>query len=301
MTTAPSPHLDSPDQAAPDLSQNRLWNGPAGQAWVDAQELLDLLFLPFEALLIEALPAAATRVLDVGCGTGATTLCVARRLGTGGHCTGIDVSAPMIAYAQARAGREGSPARFVCADAQRHAFADADFDAVVSRFGVMFFDDPVAAFANLRRATKSGGRLRALAWRSASENAFMTTAERAAAPLLPGLPARKPGAPGQFAFADRERVQGILEASGWGGIEIRPVDVGCVMPEHELMRYLTRLGPVGLALQEADACTHARVVDAVRRAFEPYVHGHQVRFVAACWCIDAWAQPVSGREGGSHA
>ena len=112
---------------------------------------------------------------------------------------------------------------------------------------------------------------------------------------------RRPDAPGQFAFADRERVQRILDASGWGGVEIRPIDVDCVMPECELMRYLTRLGPVGLALQDADPCTRARVVDAVRRAFESYVHGDEVRFVAACWCIDACARPVREIGGWSDA
>jgi SAM-dependent methyltransferase len=228
-------------------------------------------------------------VLDVGCGTGSTTLAAARLLGEKGHCTGIDISEPMITAAQARAEREGAPASFIRANAQDHAFEPASFDMIISRFGVMFFDDFVQAFANLRRAAKDGAELRFIAWRSPSENPFMTTAERAAAPLLPNLPARRPDAPGQFAFADQRRVHRILEESGWAGIDLQPLDVACTLPEKELVRYLTRLGPLGVILHEADDRTRTEVIETVRAAFEPYVHGAEVRFTAACWRVGARA------------
>jgi SAM-dependent methyltransferase len=270
--------------------QTKLWNGLAGHAWVEAQELLDQMFKPFEDLLVEAVSAGAgRRVLDVGCGTGSTTLAAARRLGAQGRCIGIDISDPMITAAQARAEREGTPAGFIRADAQTHAFEPASFDMIISRFGVMFFDDPVRAFANLRRASADDAELRFIAWRSPSENPFMTTAERAAAPLLPNIPARRPDAPGQFAFADPRRVHRILEESGWGGIDIRPIDVACTLPEKELVRYLTRLGPLGLILHEADDRTRTQVIETVRAAFDPYVHGAEVRFTAACWRVSARA------------
>ncbi|MDQ0591595.1 class I SAM-dependent methyltransferase [Variovorax paradoxus] len=277
-----------------DNEQAALWNGRAGRAWVDAQESLDRLFAPFENLLVdEARAASARRVLDVGCGTGATTLAIAQVLGAAGHCVGADISEPMIAAARARAERAGAPASFICGDVQRQAFEPASFDLIVSRFGVMFFDSPVQAFANLRHAAKDGAALRAIAWRSAAENPFMTTAERAAAPLLPNLPARKTGAPGQFSFADCDRISSILEESGWAGIDIRPIDVECTLPEKALHGYLTRLGPVGLILQEADEPTRAQVIETVRTAFEPYVHGSEVRFTAACWMINAQALSAS--------
>lgn len=270
--------------------QATLWNGPAGRAWVETQTLLDSVLEPIETLLVEAVAAeAAGRVLDVGCGTGGTTLAIARRLGASARCVGVDISEPMIVAARRRAEREGSPARFIVADAQVHRFEPAGFDTVVSRFGVMFFDEPVEAFSNLRRAARPGAELRFVAWRSAAENAFMTTAERAAAPLLPDLPARRPGAPGQFAFADRQRVATILEESGWRHVELRPVDVVCTLPESELVRYITWLGPVGLALQKANESTRVRVVETVRAAFEPYVDGAEVRFQAACWMTAARA------------
>jgi SAM-dependent methyltransferase len=273
-----------------DDEQSRLWNGPSGRAWVAAQPLLDRMYRPFEALLVDAVAAASgCQVLDVGCGTGSTTLAVARLLGAKGRCTGIDVSGPMIAAARVRAEQEGSAACFVHANAQAHAFEPASFDTIMSRFGVMFFDDPIRAFANLRRAASEGGTLTFVAWRSPAENPFMTAAERAAAPLLPNLPARRPGAPGQFAFADSDRVHAILDGSGWTAIAIRPLDVDCVFPEADLVPYLTGLGPVGSILRDADDRTRTQVIDAVRPAFDPYVYGADVRFTAACWMVGARA------------
>jgi len=272
----------------PTNDQALLWNGPSGRGWVDAQEVLDAMLQPFEDRLVEAVAAGpGGAVLDVGCGTGSTTLAFARLRA---DCLGVDISAPMIAAAQARAEREGSPARFVCADAQTHAFAPATFDMIVSRFGVMFFADPVAAFVNLRRAASPGAELRFVAWRSAAENPFMTTAERAAAPLLPEVPPRRADAPGQFFFADEGRVRRILEDSGWADIDIRPIDVACSFPETEIVRYVTRVGPVSRVLDETDDRTRARVIETVRTAFEPYVHGKDVRFTAACTWVGACAR-----------
>lgn len=274
----------------PNNEQHALWNGPAGRAWVAQQELLDRVLEPFQHLLVEAARALSPRrVLDVGCGAGSTTLAVARLLGAKGQCVGADISQPLIEAARARAEREGTPAGFIRADVQSHRFEPAGFDLIISRFGVMFFDNPVLAFANLRRAASSDGRLRLIAWRSAAENPFMTTAERAAAPLLPNLPARKPQGPGQFAFGDRQRVASILEESGWGDIDIQPVDVECTLPETELVGYFSQLGPVGLMLQDADERTSTQVIQTVRAAFDPFVRGTEVRFAAACWMIGACA------------
>ncbi|MBV9950171.1 MAG: class I SAM-dependent methyltransferase [Myxococcales bacterium] len=253
------------------------------------QELLDRVFKPVEDLLVEAVRPGSGRVLDIGCGTGSTTLAIARRLGAGGRVVGIDISGPMIDAARVRADRDGSTAMFVCGDAQTHAFESANFDVVLSRFGVMFFDDPAQAFANLRRAASDRAEMRFVAWRTAEENPFMTTAERASAPLLPNIPTRPPDAPGQFSFADPQRVQRILEESGWTRAEVHPVDVACSFPEEELVRWITRLGPLGRVLHEADDRTRARVVETVRPEFEPYVHGREVRFTAACWLVLAQA------------
>ncbi|BCL25732.1 class I SAM-dependent methyltransferase [Streptomyces aurantiacus] len=283
-----------------EAEQTARWNGAAGQAWVDTRAVLDELFKPFEKLLVDAVVTEhAQHVLDVGCGTGATTLAVARRLGAQGpgaqradapgHTVGVDLSEPMVTVARARAEQEGARASFVLADAQDHDFGPATFDMLISRFGVMFFNDSVKAFTNLRRAAREDAALRFIAWRGPAENPFMTTAERAAAPFMPDLPARRPDEPGQFAFADADRVRRVLEESGWAGIDIRPVDVTCALPEGELVRYFTRLGPLGLVLREADERTRTHIIETVRAAFDPYTRGAEVRFTAACWTVGARA------------
>jgi SAM-dependent methyltransferase len=229
-------------------------------------------------------------VLDVGCGTGSTTLALARKLGPGALCLGADLSAPMVALARERAQAESSSARFEQADVQTHAFEPARFERLVSRFGVMFFDDPVRAFANLHRAAAAGATLDAFAWRSAAENPFMTAVEREAAALLPDVPPRAaPGRPGQFAFADAGHVERILRDSGWTGVELQRADVPCSYPASERMRLACGMGPVGRALQVADGATRALVLEAADRAIAPYVKGDHVHYVAACWRILAKA------------
>jgi SAM-dependent methyltransferase len=195
----------------------------------------------------------------------------------------------MLAVARERARAEGVAVEFLVADAQRHAFPPRRFEAIVSRFGVMFFDDPVAAFANLRTAAADGAGLRLIVWRPAEENPFMTTAERAVAPLLPRLPQRDPNGPGQFGLADRERAAAILSAAGWADVELTPLDVVCSFPEAALLPYLSRFGPVGCALRETDPARHPQVLAAAREAFAPFVHGDEVRFTAACWTVTARA------------
>ncbi len=265
------------------------WGSAAGNAWVQVQDLTDSIYEPVERRLTdEVARGGGNRVLDIGCGTGATTVAIARRLGPGAECTGIDVSEPMVEASRRRAERTGVDARFELADAQTRQFTEGEFDLVVSRWGVMFFADPVAAFANLRRAA-AGGRLRAITWRSHTENPFMTVAEEAAAPLLAGFqPRRADEAPGQFGLADEKATTGILEAAGWESVELLPIDVTCSFPESELVRYFTGLGPLARHLDELPPTEIPDdLVEVVRAAFDPYVEGGEVSFNAACWMIRA--------------
>jgi SAM-dependent methyltransferase len=273
------------------------WNGPSGHAWVDEQPLLDEMFRPIEEMLVDAArERGAHRVLDVGCGSGATTLAMARALGKGGHATGVDISAPLIDRARERARQEGLDVTFICADAQTHAFEAERFDLVISRFGVMFFDDPVAAFAHLRSAASQHGALRLVTFRPIAENPFMTVAERAAAPLLTTIPPRRPNAPGQFAFADPAHVRAILESAGWRGAEFAPVDVPCSFPAAALQRYFTRLGPVGQVLRDAAEATRKMAIEKILAAFQPFVQDARVHFTAACWLVSAVAGSLAGPE-----
>ena len=266
-----------------------VWQGAGGAAWVEMRDVLDAMLAPFTPLVLDrALRPDVRRVLDVGCGAGATTVAAARRLGTVGECVGVDVSPPLIEAARRQAS-DAAPghARFLLGDAQTQAFELDAFDAVVSRFGVMFFADPVAAFANLHRAVRPEGTLAFVAWRSPRENPFMTLAARTAAPLLPALTPPEPDAPGQWAFANADRVRQILETSGWQSIGIEPVDVACSVARSDLAEYVLRLGPVGVALQEATDAVRTRVAEALHEAYEPLVRGDAVHFTSACWLVTA--------------
>jgi SAM-dependent methyltransferase len=239
------------------------------------------MFAPLAAALVEAVHPG-DRVLDVGCGAGATTRAIAA---AGAQATGVDISVALIDAARAH----GTTAEYVVADAATHPFTAASFDLIVSRFGVMFFDDPPAAFANLHRATRADGRLRLITWRGLEENPFMGTAARAARSLLPDLPQPPADGPGQFAFADPERVAGILTGGGWRDVRHTPLDVECAMPSAGLEIYLTRLGPVSRILPQLDPAERDRVVTTVRAAFDPYVDGDVARYTAACWIVEAGA------------
>lgn len=269
--------------------QVALWNEASGRTWVEMQQVLDRMLAPFEAPLIDAaFPGQGGRVLDVGCGSGATTLAMAKRLGASGSCVGVDISAPLLTAARSRAVAEGnSNVTFVQADAQTHAFDPSSFDAMISRFGVMFFDAPDAAFNNIRRAMRVGAKLAFVAWRGPAENPFMTTAKRAAEPLLTNMPKPDPNAPGQFAFADGDRVRRILQSGGWSDINLQPLDVEGTATESELLAYVTKLGPVGLALREADEATRTRVTEVVYAAFQPYIKNGVARFGMASWLVTA--------------
>lgn len=281
--------MSPPEQ--PNRDQAALWNDAGGRAWVEMQDVLDRILAPLGARLMdESFPGEGAQVADIGCGAGATTLAMARRVGPGGSCLGVDISGPLVEAARARAAREGvENAAFTLADAQVHPFDAGHFDAIISRFGVMFFDDPEAAFANIRRSGRPGARLTFIAWRGPAENPFMTTAVRTAAPYLPPLPSPGPDEPGQFAFADPERVRRILAASGWSDAGIDPLDVPCSIDEADLSAYVTRMGPVGHALRDADEATRVRITELLHEAFAPFVRDGVAEFTAACWLVRARA------------
>ncbi len=273
----------------PNREEAARWNEVSGPVWVEMQSVLDRMLAPFAERLIDAArPREGARGLGIGCGAGGTTLEMARRVGAGGRCLGADISSPLVQAAKARAAAEGVfNADFVRADAQTYAFQPAHFDAVISRFGVMFFDDPEAAFTNIARAVQPGGSLTFVAWRSPAENPFMSAPARAVAALLPDLIPPTGDGPGQFAYADGERVRRILEQSGWKNADTLPIDLPCAVGEEDLPGYVVKLGPVGLALRNVDATTRARATEVARAALAPYVKDGEARFTSACWLVSA--------------
>ncbi|RIJ23476.1 class I SAM-dependent methyltransferase [Henriciella barbarensis] len=269
--------------------QKSHWDGAGGEIWVDAQSVMDAMFEVIESrLAASAARSGASRILDIGCGTGAVTLAAARAASSA-HLTGIDISGPMLALARRRASAAGMDADFIKADAEAHDFSDNRFGLMISRFGVMFFADPVKAFSNLRSAAEGEAELHLYAWRSPADNPFMSAGTRAAAPFLDEMPKREKNAPGQFGFEDRDYVHTILKDAGWTGIDIKAEDIPCSFPVGELPLFLDRLGPVPRLLDMNPQADRDAVRAAVRQAYEAFIVDDEVRYTAGCWAIRAKA------------
>jgi SAM-dependent methyltransferase len=233
------------------------------------------------------------RVLDVGCGCGATSRALAALVGPTGSVHGVDISAPLRARATALAREAGlANVRFTNADAQTHSFEPGSVDVVFSRFGVMFFADPPAAFRNLRGALRRGGRVAFVCWQALGENPWLMVPLGAAAQHLTLTPPA-PGAPGPFAFADPDRVRGILEQAGLGRVEHESLRTTLTVGGgglDEAVRFLLEgVGPTSAALREADPAVRPRVYAAVREAMAPFVTPEGVRMPAAAWIVTATA------------
>jgi len=279
-----------PAASPPNAAQIEHWNGQAGETWVKLQERLDAQLAPLGRLVMDRAgirPGEA--ILDTGCGTGQTTLELAERVGAAGQVTGLDISRPMLELARQRGRSAGmGQLRFEEGDAQTRAFAPASLDLVFSRFGVMFFADPVAAFANLRAALRPGGRLGFVCWRPARDNEWVAVPMEAAFRHLPRPPAPEPGAPGEFAFADRARVEGILAGAGFADIQVEAADARIGGSSLDLAVDTTlRMGPVGAALREEAPDKRPAVEAAVRAALAPFAGPDGVRMGAAMWLVSA--------------
>jgi SAM-dependent methyltransferase len=278
----------------PNAEQAKFWNDTAAPKWLAYQRVLDEQIGPLGRRVMDrARVARGERVLDVGCGCGTTSLELAARVGPDGAVLGVDLSAPMLARAeeQARAAGAGN-VRFLRADAQTQAFERGAFDLVFSRFGIMFFADPPAAFANLRTALRPGGRLAFVCWQPVTENPWVLVPLGAAAQHIPLPPPPAPGAPGPFALGDPEDVRRVLAGGGFADValedvrEMLSVGGGSVDDAVEL---LLELGPTGAALREADPAARPRVAAAVREALVPFATRGRVRLPSAAWIVTARA------------
>lgn len=271
--------------------QIEFWNGPAGERWAALQETMDRSLGQITGhFIIFAAPKAGECVLDIGCGCGTSTLTFALAVQPDGSAAGIDISAPMLAVARARAHAAEADVAFIEADASAYDFQPV-FDLVISRFGVMFFDDPAAAFANIREALAPNGRLAFVCWRSAMENAWAAVPMMAALSLLPPQEPPDPTAPGPFAFADPERLKNILARAGFHDVLIEKFDGHMDMGANveATAQQSLNIGPLARAAAELDEGTRARIRDAVASAIARYVTADGVKVPAACWFVRARA------------
>jgi len=267
------------------------WNSAGGCRWVERQLSQDLGLGPIlEATLQRAQVRHGERIVDIGCGTGASSIALAERAGPSGQVLGVDVSAPMLARAAERLPR-GAPVKFVRADATTYQFELAAFDLLFSRFGVMFFAEPARAFANLRTALKPNGRLVFACWRKFDENPWLQVPLHATLEHVPPLPRPGPDDPGPFSFANEQRVHRILADAGFQSVVLEPrdfnLDIACEGGIEEALKAAMALGPTSRALQDQGPETRAAVAISIRRALEPYQRGKQVTLAGAIWLVSA--------------
>jgi len=262
----------------PNFDQIACWNGDMAANWVEHNALMEAMLAPVGERILDTLSLPATaRALDVGCGCGLPTLSLAQRIGPDGSVIGIDVSAPMLALAEELAVQDTADraeVTFLEADAQTHAFKPESLEIVFSRFGVMFFDDPVAAFRNIHNALTVNGQLAFCCWQPRAVNPFMTMPAMAALELLPAPPEMPPRTPGPFAFAEADYVEAILTQAGFKDIAITPIShplvFGSGLSVEEIVERLVNIGPIAQMVREAPEGLQQAIREKVIAAVSPF-------------------------------
>lgn len=272
---------------------NEYWNGDGGHKWVVFQDRLDASLKHFgREVMATATISAGEGVIDIGCGCGDTSLDIARRVGSNGYVLGIDISEPILVRAKIRSlSVTKSNVTFTRADAQTHHFEPSAFNVVFSRFGVMFFDDPVSAFRNIRRALKSGGRMAFICWQPAEENEWIRLPLEVVNDHIPLPSPPEPEHPGPLSFGDRSRVMRILKKAGFKKILMEKfestLNVGSNLDE--AVEFLTLMGPASGALSQPDVndIDKSRINSELRNRLTPHETKHGITLGATAWIVSA--------------
>ncbi|MGY4312574.1 class I SAM-dependent methyltransferase [Bradyrhizobium sp. JR3.5] len=269
------------------------WNGPGGQRWASRQAAQDIVLQPVLDLLIDrAAPKAGERIVDVGCGSGASTNGFATKVGPSGHVFGVDVSGPMLERARQSTPKD-APVTYALADATVYPFDPASFDLLASRFGVMFFADPAVSFANLHKALKPSGRLAFACWQEPRENPFFMAPLQAVYKHVPKLPQLGPEDPGPFSFASEARVKRILGEAGFSDIAMEPcrveLDVATGRGIDAAIQGALEIGPASRALEGHPDEVRSAAIASMREALAPFVKGDSVPLPGAIWIVTARA------------
>lgn len=268
------------------------WNSEESQHWVVHADRYDVMLGGYVPHILDAAALAPdAEVLDVGCGSGATALAAAR-LATEGHVLGVDLSGPMLEHARTRAQEAGlTNIAFEQLDAQTADLTDASRDAIISRFGVMFFDDPVAAFTNIAGALRPGGQVAFACWKDLAANDWALVPAMAVAEHAPPSALGAPGAPGPFAFADPDRIREVLAAAGLTAVELHSVDDPLLLGGHgtvdDAVSFLRGTGMARVLLADVAPEIVERAMDSVRAALAPYETPDGVRLGAGVWLVTA--------------
>ena len=279
------------------ILQKEMWNGRAGESWVRHNSLLEQLLAEPGRECMNLLPLTpAMQILDVGCGCGNQTLELAARLDASSTVIGVDISEPMLGLARelkaANDNALSAEVQFALGDASEPLFDEASFDAIYSRFGVMFFEEPVAAFSALRNSLKPGGKLGFVCWRKPKLNPFFNAPMEAALTVLPAPAPSAPGAPGPFGLADDNVIQTTLRLAGFKDVSVAPLNltlsVGAETPFDALFEELIQIGPAAALIAQSDPSLKEKAREAVyNRLTDFYASGQGVSFDANFWLVTA--------------
>ncbi len=278
---------------ANNVAMDEFWNGDGGHTWMSFEDRLEASLSPLgNAAIAAAKLQIDDQVLDVGCGCGGTTISMAQQVGVGGAVHGVDISRPLLQRAAVNARTADlNNVAFTAADAQVYPFAENRYDVVFSRFGVMFFDDPIAAFTNLWRALKPGGQLVFICWQSARDNEWVRQPLAVVAQHISLPPPSKPGEPGPFSLSDKDRVQAILTAAGFTGTTTTDLRQPFVLGDdpQRALEFLLRLSPSGGAIRQTDPDepTRALIARDMLALFEKYTTGRGVIMDSASTIVTA--------------
>jgi len=272
------------------------WAGDMGERWLANLDRFEAMIAPIgDALLTRAAYAPGDRVIDIGPGGGATTRAIARAVEPGGEALGVDVAPMLVSEASRRAEAEGlANIRFICADAGEVSLADAPFDRLFSRFGSMFFPEPVAAFANLRSLLREGARIDLAVWGPPRDNLWMMEMMGAVRAHV-DIPPAEPRAPGPFAFEDLDYLREVLEGAGFGSIEVdayegkQAVGGSGATPQEALAMVLSSMG-IGRVVDEQEPAKQSAIRSDLLALFERrHVAGEGVLMAAKAWLVTARA------------
>lgn len=276
------------ENSGANAEQAKYWTEYGGPSWVHDEVVYDTMLAPFNNVLVEVLAVRrGERVLDVGCGFGSTALAIAA---AGASVQGVDISPPMVRRAEERAAEVGLDAAFTVGDAQEDPLG-GPYDAVTSRFGVMFFADPIRAFRNVARATRPGGRLVFVCWQPLDRNPWMSAASDVLKALLEDpTPPPPPGA-GPFAFGDTAYLDHVLTDAGWNTISIAPFESPVRMGGNDgvegAVNHALSSSVARALLSTGDETLRARAAIILEARFEALSINGEVSFPAAAWLVDA--------------
>ena len=272
--------------------QKEFWNEKKGKIWVSLESNIDKMLGPLGHHAIKILnPKSGEKILDIGCGTGSTSQSLSKLVGENGLITGIDISEPILRFAKNQLeNRNIKNIDFIQEDAQTFNLSNFNYDAIFSRFGIMFFEDPFFAFKNIKKSLNSKGRITFICWSTREENDWITLSSKVASQFLELPPKNNPREPGPFAFEEYSYIKEILTKSGWKNINIKNHKENIIVGKtlDHAAAFLSKMGPMSVPFENSNEKTKAKVIEALKECYSKYLIPKGVEFHFSTWIVSAY-------------